>query len=240
MKILLIIPAYNEQENIADVVRRTRNYFPNLDILVVDDGSGDGTARIARDCGALVISHPFNMGYGVALQTGYKYADRNKYDFVVQMDGDGQHDPKYIKELLGELENGAMDAVIGSRFISGVKYKTPLNRRIGMFLFSKLVSLIVGQRITDSTSGFQALNNKVFRFLSSDIYPCDYPDADVIIMLHRAGFRIKEVPLVMYRRRSSSSKSMHSGLKPLYYIFKMILSIFVTLLRGMPKNRKER
>lgn len=238
MKILVIIPAYNEEANIGDVVRRTRNYFQDLDILVVNDGSCDNTAHIARKCGALVARHPFKMGYGVALQTGYKYADRNKYDFVVQMDGDGQHDPKYIKELIREVEEGAMDVVIGSRFISDVKYKTPLNRRIGMFLFSRLVSLIVGQRITDSTSGFQALNNKAFKFLSSDIYPCDYPDADVIIMLHRAGFQIKEVPLVMYRKHSSSSKSMHSGLKPLYYIFKMILSIFVTLLRGMPKNRK--
>ena len=238
MKTLVIIPAYNEEANIGDVVRRTKDYFPWLDIMVVNDGSCDATARIAKECGALVVTHPFNMGYGVALQTGYKYADRNKYDFVVQMDSDGQHDPKYIKELLREIEGGRADVVIGSRFISGAEYKAPPNRRIGMFLFSKLVSLIVGMRITDSTSGFQALNNKVVKLLTSDIYPCDYPDADVIIMLHRAGFRIKEFPLVMYRK--PGSKSMHSGFKPIYYIFKMTLSIFVTLLRAIPKNRKER
>lgn len=237
MKTLVVIPAYNEEANIAKVVRATKNYFPNLDILVVDDGSGDNTVYIAKNCGAMVITHPFNMGYGVALQTGYKYAGRKKYDFVVQMDGDGQHDPKYIKELLREIEEGGADVVIGSRFISSVKYKAPLSRRIGMFLFSKLVSLIVGQSITDSTSGFQALNNKIIKFLSNDIYPCDYPDADVIIMLHRAGFRIKEIPLLMYRKQGS--KSMHSGLKPIYYIFKMTLSIFVTLLRKIPETGKE-
>lgn len=238
MKTLVIIPAYNEQAYIGDVVRKIKSYLPSLDILVVDDGSTDATAAVVKNCGVLVVRHPFNMGYGVSLETGYKYADRNKYDFVVQMDGDGQHDPKYIKDLLQEVENGAADVVIGSRFTSGVKYETHLNRRIGMFLFSKLVSLIVGIKITDSTSGFQALNNKVVKFLTNDVYPCDYPDADVIIMLHRAGFRIKEVPLVMYKK--DDPKSMHSGLKPIYYIFKMTLSIFVTLLRVMPNNRKER
>lgn len=240
MKVLVIIPAYNEEANIADVLRKTKSYFPDLDILVVDDGSNDGTARIAKDSGALVIMHPFNLGYGVALQTGYKYADINKYDFVVQMDGDGQHDPKYIKELFEEVKNGTADVIIGSRFISDVevKYDAPLNRRIGMFLFSKLVSLIVRHNITDSTSGFQALNRKTFKFLTSEIYPCDYPDADVIIMLHRAGFRIKEIPLVMYRKYGQ--KSIHSGLKPIYYIFKMALSIFVTLLRSMPKSEERK
>jgi glycosyltransferase involved in cell wall biosynthesis len=237
MKRLLIIPAYNEEANIGDVVGRAKSYFPDLDILVVDDGSCDQTARIAGRGGALVITHPFNMGYGVALQTGYKYAYRNKYDFVVQMDGDGQHDARYIKELFREIESESTDVVIGSRFISGGKYEAPPNRRIGMFLFSRLVSLIVGQRITDSTSGFQALNNRVVKLLISDIYPCDYPDADVIIMLHRVGFRIKEVPLVMHRR--PGSKSMHSGFKPAYYIFKMTLSIFVTLLRSIPKTERK-
>lgn len=230
MRTLVIIPAYNEEVNIGDVIQKIKNYCPELDILVVDDGSSDGTARIASNLGALVVTHPFNMGYGITLQTGYKYAVRNKYDFIVQMDGDGQHDPRYIKELLREIEGGSVDVVIGSRFISGVKYKAPLNRKVGMFLFSRLVSLIIRKKITDSTSGFQALNNRAFRFLTNDIYPSDFPDADVIIMLHRAGFRIKEVPLVMYRKHGS--KSMHSGLKPIYYVFKMVLSIFVTLLRS--------
>ena len=232
MKTLIVIPVYNEESNIGGVIKEIKGHYPGLDILVVDDGSCDATARIARDLGVLVIEHPFNMGYGVSLQTGYKYADKKGYNFIVQMDGDGQHDPKYIKELIREIEDDSADVVVGSRFISNVKYKAPLNRRIGMFLFSKLVSLIVKQKITDSTSGFQGLNNKAFKFLTNDIYPCDYPDADVIIMLHRTGFRIKEVSLSMYKNRTS--KSMHSGLKPIYYVLKMTLSIFVTILRKTP------
>lgn len=237
MKILLIIPAYREEKNIAEVVEKAKNHCPELDILVVDDGSGDYTSSIAANCGALAIKHPFNLGYGAALQTGYKYAASRGYDIVVQMDADGQHDPKYIKGLVEEIRGRRADVAIGSRFLSGVKYRTRLNRRIGMLLFGRLVSLIVGQKITDSTSGFQALNKDVVAFLTGDIYPFDYPDADVIIMLHRAGFRIKEVPLVMYSK--DGPKSMHSGLKPLYYIFKMALSIFVTVLRKTPKAERE-
>jgi len=238
MKSLIVIPSYNEEANIGAVVRKTRELLPDVDILVVDDGSSDKTADIARSSGAAVAPHLFNMGYGVALQTGYKYAYRNKYGFVIQMDGDGQHDPVYIKALVKEIESNSTDVVIGSRFISGAKYNAPLNRKIGMFLFSRLVSLIIRQRITDSTSGFQALNSKAFRFLIEDVYPSDYPDADVITMLHRAGFKIKEIPLIMYNK-NHTSKSMHSGLKPVYYVFKMILSIFVTLLRSRAASNKE-
>jgi len=235
MKTLVIVPAFNEEKNIRDVIQKIRNDFLNLDILVIDDGSNDQTTRVALESGALVARHPFNMGYGVALQTGYKYACKYKYDSVVQIDADGQHDPKYIGDLLREIENGSADVVIGSRFTSGIKYETGLSRKIGMFLFGRLVSFIIGQRITDSTSGFQALNSKALKFLTGDIYPFDYPDADVIVMLYRAGFRIKEVPLVMYKNQDS--KSMHSGFKPVYYVFKMILSIFVMLLRKKPTQK---
>jgi len=234
MKTLVIIPAHNEEANIYGIIRRIKDYSGALDVLVVDDGSTDQTAHLAREAGAIVARHPFNMGYGVALQTGYKYADKQGYELVVQMDGDGQHDPKYISELSSSIREGLADVVIGSRFLSGEVYRAPINRRIGIFLFSSLVSLLIGQSITDSTSGFQALNSKVVRFFTGDIYPCDYPDADVIIMLHRAGFRIREIPLVMHRRQGA--KSMHSGLKPLYYVFKMTLSILVTLLRKMPRD----
>lgn len=235
MNTLIVIPAYNEKKSIGDVIRKIKNSYPEIDILVINDGSRDDTARLALDSGAIAVTHLFNMGYGVALQTGYKYATRNRYDFIVQMDGDGQHDPKYIKDLLEEIQNGEADLIIGSRFINNTRYKTPLNRRLGMFLFSRIVSLIIQYRITDSTSGFRALNRKTAEFLSGDIYPGDYPDADVLIMLHNAGFRIKEIPLAM--NQSHSSKSMHSGFKPIYYVFKMILSIFVTLLRKDPKRK---
>lgn len=229
MKTLVLIPAYNEAARIAEVVANVRRVVPAYDIAVVNDGSRDDTAAAARAAGASVVSHPFNMGYGVAIQTGYKYAHANGYDFLVQIDGDGQHDPAYIPKLLEPVMGGKADFAIGSRFLEAGSYEPALARRIGMAFFRKVVSWITGTRITDSTSGYQAFNREVIRYFSSGAFPCDYPDADMLITLHRAGFSIREVPVRMYA--NAEGKSMHSGLKPLYYIFKMLLSILVTLLR---------
>jgi len=233
---LVLIPAYNEVARIAEVIGRIRNAVPDYDILVVNDGSRDRTAAAAASAGATVVSHPFNMGYGVAIQTGYKYAHANGYGFLVQIDGDGQHDPTCIPKLLAPVMAGETDFTIGSRFLEMESYEPSLARRIGMAFFRKIVSLITGTRITDSTSGYQAFNGEVNRFFTSEIFPCDYPDADMLITLHRAGFRICEVPVRMYA--NAEGKSMHSGLKPLYYMFKMILSIFVTLLRSHTLYRR--
>ena len=176
------------------------------------------------------------MGYGAALQTGFKYALMKRYQYVVQMDADWQHDPVSIKTLLDEVKKEKADVVIGSRFlVENGKYRTSWVRKIGMSLFGKIASVIIGQPVTDPTSGFQALNRDALRFYASQYYPADYPDADVIIMLHRAGLRIREIPVLMHPRKQG--QSMHSGLKPVYYIFKMFLSMFVTLLR---KDRFER
>jgi glycosyltransferase involved in cell wall biosynthesis len=176
-----------------------------------------------------VVSHPFNLGYGVAIQTGYKFALQKNYDFVVQMDGDGQHDPAYIPDLLAPVMAGDTDFALGSRFLGEESYSPSLVRQVGMAIFCRIVSMLIGERITDSTSGFQAFNNRVIGFFTSEVFPCDYPDADMLLTLHRADFRIREVPVRMYA--SATGKSMHTGLKPLYYIFKMLLSILVTLLR---------
>jgi glycosyltransferase involved in cell wall biosynthesis len=203
--------------------------YPQYHVVVVNDGSRDDTARVARAAGAEVVSHPFNMGYGVAIQTGYKYALANGYDFLVQIDGDGQHDPAFIPHVLAPVLVGETDFALGSRFLGAESYEPSLARRVGMAFFRRLVSWLIGQRITDSTSGFQAFNRRVIRFFTTEVFPCDYPDADMLITLHRAGFRIREVPVQMYA--SATGKSMHSGWKPLYYMFKMLLSIFVTLLR---------
>ncbi len=229
---LIIIPAYNEAGNIARVIAATRASAPLADILVVNDGSSDDTAAIARQARARVISLLFNIGYGVALQTGYKYALAKGYRYVIQMDGDGQHEPACIPTLLAEVQSGAADVVVGSRFLGREtgSYRVEWGRRLGMTLFGGIASFIMGQKITDPTSGFQALNREALRFFASDAYPGDFPDADVLIMLHYNGFRVKEVPVIMYC--NTDGKSMHSGLKPLYYVFKMCLSIFVTLLRG--------
>jgi hypothetical protein len=233
---LVIIPAFNEELRIGKVLSGIQELYSDVDILVIDDGSKDATSKAAETYGAVCVTHPFNMGYGVALQTGYKYALRHDYDFLVQMDGDGQHDPSFITNLLVPVKNGQADVVIGSRFLASGphgmdtdRYRAPFARRVGMKIFGSIASLFIGQWVSDPTSGYQAMSNKVFQSLAGDKFPVDYPDADVIIMLHRAGYRIREVPVRMFP--SPDNKSMHSGFKPLYYIFKMLLSIFVTLLR---------
>lgn len=228
-KTLVLIPAYNEGAQINELVGRVRRVVPACDMLVVNDGSRDETARAAAAAGARVISHPFNLGYGAAVQTGYKFAMAHGYDYVVQMDGDGQHDPECIPRLLAPVLAGEADFALGSRFLDNASYEPSLLRRLGMNFFRRLVSGLIGQPITDSTSGFQAFNRRVFGFFATDAFPCDYPDADMLIALHRAGFSIREVPVRMYA--NSEGKSMHSGWRPCYYAFKMLLSVFVTLLR---------
>ena len=229
-KILIVVPALNEEENIGRVIAGVRQAVPFADVLVVDDGSSDATEAIAKEAGAGVISLPFNLGYGVALQTGFKYALRRDYDYVVQMDADGQHEVRCVLDLIDEVRKGDADVVLGSRFLGSSSFRSTFPKRVGIFLFKNIVSLIVGQKISDPTSGFQALNRDVLRLYATEVYPIDFPDADVLIMLHFAGFRVKEVPVVMYPR-IAEDKSMHSGFRPLYYVFKMFLSIFVTLMR---------
>jgi glycosyltransferase involved in cell wall biosynthesis len=233
---LVIVPAHNEEARIGSVVAGILRHVPDGVVLIINDGSNDRTGEAAQRAGAKVISHPYNLGYGAALQTGYRYALAKGYKRLVQMDGDGQHDPVFIPHLLSAVENGDTDVAIGSRFLpvgqtvqDYTPYKAPLLRRLGMGFFGTVASVIIGQKVTDPTSGYQAMNSRVLEWVSGDRFPFDYPDADVIIMLHRAGFRIREVPVRMFECREK--RSMHSGWKPVYYIFKMFLSIFVTLLR---------
>lgn len=227
-KILVVIPAYNEERAIGDVVAKAKESVPMADVLVIDDHCSDNTSQVAREAGARVITLPLHLGYGVALQTGFKYALERCYDYVVQMDGDGQHEPRCINDLLAEVWSGAADVALGSRFLRDRSHKTQFIRRLGIMLFGFLTSLAIQQRITDPTSGFQALSRRVVEFHTSDGYPIDFPDADVLISLSLNGFRIKEVPVIMYQK---AGKSMHSGLKPFYYVFKMLLSIFLTFFR---------
>jgi len=236
MKVMILIPAYNEGTRIAEVVKSVQDVVPDCDIIVVNDGSWDNTAAAAEASGATVVSHPFNMGYGVAIQTGYKYAYAKGYDFVVQIDGDGQHDPAYIPCLLDPVIAGKTDFALGSRFLEVESYEPSLARRAGMAFFRKMVSWITGVRITDSTSGYQAFNREVIRFFTTEVFPVDYPDADMLITLHFARFRIMELPVRMYS--NVAGKSMHSGLKPFYYMFKMLLSILVIFLRKRNSLRR--
>lgn len=230
----VIIPAYNEAERIASTIADIRK-FSNADIIVVNDGSTDNTVSEAKAAGAAVLDLPFNLGYGAALQTGLKYALKKGYEFTVQMDADGQHDPSAIQSLIKPVLDSEIDIAVGSRFLSGGDYKAPFIRRVGMLFFAFIASIFTGKRVTDPTSGFQALNRKVMEFYTSDAYPVDYPDADVIIMLHRRGIKFREIPVTM--KRAVGKVSMHSGLKPFYYTFKMLLSILVTLLRNKGEGR---
>jgi len=233
-KLAIVIPAYNEAERISATINDIRQHS-NADIIVVSDGSTDETVKKAQAAGARLIVLPFNLGYGAALQTGFKYALNEGYNFAVQMDADGQHDPSAMQLLIEPVFKGDVDITIGSRFLGGGDYKAPFARRVGMFLFSIIVRIVTGKKVTDPTSGFQAMNGRVMEFYASDAYPTDYPDADVIIMLHRRGFTFKEVPVIM--KSLPGKVSMHSGLKPFYYTFKMFLSIFVTLLRSKGEEK---
>ena len=233
-KTLIIIPAYNEEKNIGAVLDGIKKQYPGFPILVINDGSSDNTEKVAREHNAEVISLPFNSGYGIALQTGFLYAVKNDYSIVVQMDSDGQHDPANIKDLIEEVQKENCDVVIGSRFLSKDSYKSSLLRSAGMLLFGSIASFLCRQKVTDPTSGFQALKGKAIHFAASDNYPPDYPDADFIILLNRCGFKVKEIPVTMHA--SPEKESMHHGHKTIYYVFKMFLSIFVTLLRKSTKR----
>lgn len=231
-RVLISIPAYNEEKNIVSTIKKVKEAVGrrNWDILVINDGSKDNTAELAEGMKVNVVSHPFNMGYGVAIQTGYKYALENKHDALVQIDADGQHDPKYIDKMLEALNSFKADVIIGSRFKEKTGYKASFIRRAGMIFFSFIVVKVTGKNITDSTSGYQAIRSGVLPFLASDFFPCDYPDADLLIMLHFAGFKIVEIPMIMYE--SKTGKSMHGSIvKNFYYVAKMCLSIFTILLR---------
>jgi glycosyltransferase involved in cell wall biosynthesis len=227
--VLIIIPAYNEEGRVGEVVQDVRSTFPSADVLVIDDGSADDTAAEARRAGGMSLSLPVNAGYGAALQTGYKFAVRNGYAIVGQIDGDGQHRAEYLATMYKALEDQDADVIIGSRFLDrDGHYRPSRARAVGIGLFARIASLITRQHISDPTSGFQLMRIDVARFFCSDVYPTDYPDADILILLHRTGYRVREVPVQM---RPSPGRSMHSGHSSPYYVYKMLLSIFVTLLR---------
>jgi len=227
---LVIIPCFNEEGRIGKTIQEVKRIFPALNVTVIDDSSTDHTAQEAIHAGATVLSHASNLGYGAALETGYNYALQNNYTSVFQMDGDGQHIAEELEKIMTPVLLDQADIVIGSRYsLDGSPVITiPALRRIGHRMFSFLVKLCCGIWINDPTSGFQAINRKALKFLTENGFPCDYPDSDVIIMSARSGLRILEIPVAMKER--TGGKSMHSGLKPIYYAVKMLLSVFIVLL----------
>ena len=226
---LIVIPAYNEEEHIADVIDKARRSNPNADILVVNDGSTDDTSALSKQSGVMVLDIPFNIGYGGAVQTGFRFAVEYAYDFIVTLDGDGQHDPDSVSALIETMKSEKADVVIGSRFIEGF-YRMGILRKVGVRLFSGIARLYGGMRISDPTSGFQLLNRRVFSYLAKDDnYPLDYPDVNIIMALHKMDFRITEAPVTM--KEKSRGKSMHSGLRPIVYVLRMCLAILMVFLR---------
>jgi glycosyltransferase involved in cell wall biosynthesis len=231
MKILVIIPAYNEADSIGEVIGRARPSAPGADVVVIDDGSTDATAAIAQKSGALVVSLPYNLGIGGAVQTGYVFAAEMGYDIAVQVDGDGQHDPAEIAEIVAPLLAGQADVVIGSRYIEDRGYITPFLRRLGIFLLASIVSLIIRQRVTDTTSGFRAVNRRVIEFCARE-YPRDYPEPESVVLFWRAGFRVREIPVTMNPRYGGESSI--TSMRSFYYMVKVLLAIFIGLLRRVP------
>lgn len=228
-ELLIIVPAYNEEGHVGRVIADVKAALPRADVLVVNDGSADGTAAEAQDAGATVLSLPVNSGYGAALQTGYKFGVRAGYQTIGQIDADGQHRAEYLTQMLEALEREDADVIVGSRFLGrDGHYKPSLARAMGIGLFAHLTSLITHENVSDPTSGFQLMRARVARLFCSEVYPTDYPDADILIMLHRTGYRVREIPVQM---RPSPGKSMHTGHSSPYYLYKMMLSIFVTMLR---------
>jgi glycosyltransferase involved in cell wall biosynthesis len=223
VKRIVLIPAFNEAERVGGVLQAIAARAPEFECVVVDDGSGDGTAEVAARAGARVLRHPFNLGYGAALQTGYKYAWRAGALLLVQIDADGQHDPSDIPALVEPIDRAELDLVIGSRFLGVGDYRMSAPRRLGRALFQAIVRGF-GLRVSDPTSGFQAMNRAVLALFVGDAFPTDYPDVDVLLAAHRRGLRIGERPVTM--SPSVRASVLHSGLAPLYYAYKMILSVW--------------
>lgn len=223
-KVLIIIPAYNEEKNIEKVVDNIIQNYPNYDYIIVNDGSKDATKDICINRGYEVLNLPINLGIGGAVQTGYKYAKDKEYDVAVQIDGDGQHDIAYLGEMLPFLESGEIDIVIGSRFIDKEGFQSSVARRTGIKLLSALIFMSTGCKIRDVTSGFRVVNKK-FIDIYSKYYPADYPEPEAIVaaIMHRG--KIKEYPVVM--RERESGKSSINFIKSIYYMIKVSLAIIV-------------
>jgi glycosyltransferase involved in cell wall biosynthesis len=235
---LIIIPAFNEAAVLGETLRELQDHARHL--LVVDDGSQDQTAAVARASGARCLRLPTNLNDGGALQAGFRYALRKtEFPAFLTFDADGQHDPAALPSLLKPLQEGRADYVLGSRFLAGQPEDLPLPRRVGIRLFAAAASWVLGQRITDPTTGLLGVGREVARMFLSQLFPQDYPDADVLIMLGRMGFRILEVPVVM--RPSRRAGSMHGGiLRPAYYLAKMSTSMIHLAARGdLLQKRRE-
>jgi glycosyltransferase involved in cell wall biosynthesis len=210
------------------VIEEIRAADPTFQILVVDDCSADATAAVALAHGAQVIRLPFNLGIGGAVQTGYRYADEHGFDVAVQIDGDGQHDPRELAALITPILCGEADLTVGSRFAGAGSYRPPFLRRLGIGLFARMISRVVGQRVTDTTSGFRAANRRAITLFAHD-YPHDYPEVETTVLVVKQRLRLVEVPVEM--RHRETGRSSITAARSVYYMTKVLLAIFVGLFR---------
>ena len=236
MKTLVIIPAFNEEETLRSVILGIRSFLSQADILVVNDGSTDSTANIAREEGVLILEHPYNMGIGATMQTGFIYALRNGYDIAIQIDGDGQHNPEFLPSLIKPLLTGQANLVIGSRYLSGGGFKSTFLRKLGIKIFTWLVLIFTRKRVTDPTSGFRAVDRKGLE-LFSEVYPSDYPEVEAIVSTYRKGLSFEEIPVMMRDRQGGSSSI--GMLSALYYMMKVTLSISIGSFRRVNPVRND-
>ncbi|MBI3602292.1 MAG: glycosyltransferase family 2 protein [Candidatus Omnitrophica bacterium] len=231
-KILIIIPAFNESGNITRTIADIKKQNLPVDILVIDDGSTDTTAQEACQAGVQVISLPFNVGIGGAVQTGFQYALHYGYDMAVQFDGDGQHDASFLRKVIAPILEDQADMVVGSRFIeSDGGFKSSLTRRIGIHFFVRLINTMTGLNITDPTSGFRVHNRKIIAAFAHD-YPQDFPEPEAIVAAKRLGARISETAVLMRQRQGGQSSIRQ--FKSLYYMVKVTFAICLHLIRRQP------
>lgn len=227
MKVLIIIPAYNESENIEKVVDNLIVNYPQYDYVVINDCSTDNTLDILNRCSYNYLNLPVNLGIGGCVQTGYLYAEEYGYDITVQLDGDGQHDPYYIKDIIQPILDGQSDMIIGSRFIHKTGFQSSTLRRLGISFLSKLIKLVCGTNISDATSGFRACSKDLTKFYSIN-YAYDYPEPEAIVSASLNGYRVNEVPVEMLERQGGQS-SIHA-IRSVYYMIKVTLALFVCKL----------
>jgi glycosyltransferase involved in cell wall biosynthesis len=234
-RILIMVPAHNEVDNLPRVIPEIRAAAPGAPIVVIDDCSTDGTCGVARELGVTVVSHPINLGAGGAIGTGFGYAVERGYDLAVNVDGDGQHDPASLSAVVGPVVAGEADVAIGSRYVARTSYRTPWVRRAGMLLFSWLTTRLAGQSVHDTTSGYRAYSREVLIHCARDL-PHDFPDAPFLIHLARSGFRLVEVPVEMRVREFGAS--FYTLGKTLYYPYKILVASIIVAMRPQPRRRK--
>jgi len=236
LRSIAIVPAYNEAESLGSVLEEIRAADPELEVVVINDGSADATASVAAAAGTAVVNLPFNVGIGGAVQTGYQYALEHGFEIAIQVDGDGQHDPREIAQVLEPIVDGRADLVVGTRFVTGGGYRGTRLRRVGIRIFAAVVSLLVGQRVSDTTSGFRAVNRKALKLFAAE-YPHDYPEVESIVLLSKHHLRMLEVPVQMRVREVGNSSI--TAMRSAYYMIKVLLALFIGVFRRYPTQTEE-